>query len=193
LNQSTQQTGASFNIDGNGVVGGKLGVSNGGSRQSIDTGDGRIVTNGVQFVPANGTSYGKITVSHGLTESVIVPWTVATVTANPGMHFDWSATGPRLADTSACAGGINPSYGVDNSADTSSPGQYSVTFSACSAAGGCITGTWAGFEMRLFNASGTVTAGSSSSVVHFTLANESGVWHVENMSGTVGTTNFECH
>jgi hypothetical protein len=81
---------------------------------------------------------------------------------------------------------------VDNSSDTTYPGQYSVTF-ATSGSGPVITGTWEGWEMRLFNASGTVVAGSSTAVVHFTIVNESSVWHLEQMVGTVGTTAFECH
>jgi hypothetical protein len=194
LNQTTQQASSNFNISGAGVIAGTLSVNNGATHQSIDTGDGRIRTNGVQMLPSSGTSYGKITVSHGQSESVIVPFTLADVTANPGVHVVWAGTGPRLGDNVACAAGLNPSYIVDNSYDTSSPGQYSVTFTTFANGGtAAITGTWEGFEMRLFNASGTVVAGSSTAVVHFTIVNESSVWHLEQMVGTVGTTAFECH
>jgi hypothetical protein len=196
LNQTSQQPSSSFDISGNGLIGGSLGVGNGTRlHQSIDSGDGRIRTNGVQFLPQNGTNYGKLTVSHSAAgEAVTVPWTVSDVVANPGMHFDWAAIGPRLGDTTACGGGVNPSYSVDNSNDLSWAGQYSVTFSPCTGNGGaCIVGTWEGWELRLFNASAAVVAGSAHSSVNFMLVNEGGVWRVEHMNGVVGVTLFECH
>jgi hypothetical protein len=195
LNQTTQQPTSNFDISGNGLIGGSLGIGNGtGLHQSIDTGDGHIRANGVQFLPQSGTSYGKITVYHVNRDAVSVPFTPADITANPGLHFDWVGAGPFLGDSQSCGSGINPSFAVDNSSDTGYPGQYSVTFTQCAnGAYACLTGTWEGWELRLFNAASTVVAGPSHSSVNFTVAFISGVWRVEHMNGVVGTALFECH
>jgi hypothetical protein len=133
-------------------------------------------------------SFGKLTVFHGTLDTVTVPWTAAQAAALQGNQLSWAAAGPNFRDAAAC----NPAFRIDNSADMQWPGTYSVLFVPC-LSGTCIQGSWFGWELRLFNASDALVAGSSFSRVDFTLSFESGAWHIQHMAGMVGTTAFECH
>jgi hypothetical protein len=194
-NGTTQQANANFNIAGNGTVAGKITVGQTASNTALALDvAGRARTNGAVF-NNNGTNYGRIVVAHnpnGTGDAVTVPWSGADITANPGLHLAWNANAPHLRDVVTCAAGIDPSYSVDETVDPGWPGQYNVTFTPCPGTA-CITGTYEGWELELYNGTGTQVVGPAASVVHFTLALESGTWRVEHMNGLVGTTAFECH
>jgi len=133
-------------------------------------------------------NFGKLTVFHGVLDVVTVPWNASQATAMQGQQLIWSANGPNFRDTTTCS----PAYQVDNNLDTAWPGNYSVQFVPC-ATNTCIQGSWAGWELRLYDPTGAVIAGPSAGRVDFTLSFESGAWHIQHMAGMVGTTPFECH
>jgi hypothetical protein len=155
---------------------------------------GQIRADGVQFTHG-GQSLGSLVVVHNAGaagDAVSVPFDADEVLAKAGASLIWNGNGPRLRDIDTCNQGPSANFRVENSANLAWPGQYTVTFTNCAAAA-CITGSWQGWELRLYDGKDALVADQSTGVVHFTLAWENGSWRVEHMNGSVGTTNFECH
>jgi hypothetical protein len=142
------------------------------------------------------TALGAITVVHnsgGTGDTVVVPFDGPSAAALVGKTYVWAGAGPTLKDVTKCNAGPNGSHRIENNYNVAWPGQYTMTMALCNSIYPCLTGSWEGWELRLYDSMNVLVTGSNHGAVHFTIAYEEDGWHVEHMAGLVGITPFECH